>query len=148
MINNTLDSLNVLEVLPQRPPMVMIDRLLFVDTKKTISTFFIDKDCIFCNKAFLNESGIVENIAQTGAAGFGYLDFIAQNTILLGIIASIKNLIINQLPPIGQTLITEVVVEDPVMGLNIIKGKILLNELEIASCEMRIFINKTEQNEK
>ncbi|MBK6338014.1 MAG: 3-hydroxyacyl-ACP dehydratase [Bacteroidetes bacterium] len=148
MINNTLDSLNVLEVLPQRPPMVMIDRLLFVDTKKTISTFFIDKDCIFCNKAFLNESGIVENIAQTGAAGFGYLDFIAQKPILLGFIASIKNLIINQLPPIGQTLITEVVVEDPVMGFNIIKGKILLNELEIASCEMRIFINKTEQNEK
>ena len=36
MINNTLDSLNVLEVLPQRPPMVMIDRLLFVDTKKRL----------------------------------------------------------------------------------------------------------------
>jgi predicted hotdog family 3-hydroxylacyl-ACP dehydratase len=145
MITSTLDSLNVLEVLPQRPPMVMIDKLLFVDAEKITSTFSIHQDCIFCNNAFLTESGMVENIAQTGAAGFGYLDFIAQKPILLGFIASIKNLTIKLLPPIGQTIITEVVVDNPVMGFNIIKGKILLNDMEIASCEMRIFINKTKQ---
>lgn len=142
MITNALENLNVLDVLPQRSPMVMIDKLLFVNQQKINSEFFITETCIFCNNGFLSESGMVENIAQTGAGGFGYLDLLAQRPISIGFIASIKDLKINQLAQIGQTLITKIVVAEPIMGFNIIHGKVLLNGLEIAYCEMRIFINK------
>lgn len=140
MYNQSVSELNVLDFMPQRAPVVMIDKLQHVDAEKIISNFLIKEDCIFCNEGFLSESGLVENIAQTGAAGFGYLDKLNNKGVSLGFIASIKNLIINQLPPVGATINTQVIILKPVMGFNIIQGKVFLNDLVIASCEMRIFI--------
>jgi predicted hotdog family 3-hydroxylacyl-ACP dehydratase len=140
MLNQPVSALNVLDVIPQRAPVVMIDVLKFSDASKTISEFEIKESCIFCNNGFLSESGMIENIAQTGAAGFGYLDRQNNKPVSLGFIASIKNIQIIQLPPVGSVIITEVMAHEPVMGFNIITGKILLNDTIIASCEMRIFV--------
>lgn len=140
MLNQPVSALNVLDVIPQRPPVVMIDVLKFSDASKTISEFEIKESCIFCNNGFLSESGMIENIAQTGAAGFGYLDRLNKKPVSLGFIASIKNIQIIQLPPAGSLIITEVMAHEPVMGFNIITGKILLNDSIVASCEMRIFV--------
>jgi predicted hotdog family 3-hydroxylacyl-ACP dehydratase len=118
----------------------MIDALQYADVTKTISTFEIKDTCVFCNKGFLSESGMIENIAQTGAAGFGYLDKQQNKAISLGFIASIKNIEIQKLPPVGSVITTEVIAQEPVMGFNIILGKIILNDSIIASCEMRIFV--------
>jgi len=133
-------EIDVLEVIPQRAPIVMIDALTHADAEKTISNFQIRESCIFCNDGFLSESGMIENIAQTGAAGFGYLDKQAGKQVSLGFIASIKNIEIHQLPKVGEVVQTEVVNQEPVMGFNIIIGKIILNDTIIASCEMRIFV--------
>ena len=43
-------DINILEIIPQRAPMVMIDNLLYADEKKTISSFEIKTDCIFIEK--------------------------------------------------------------------------------------------------
>ena len=133
-------EIDVLEVIPQRAPIVMIDALQYVDAVKTISTFEIKDTCIFCTNGFLSESGMIENIAQTGAAGFGYLDKLQNKPISLGFIASIKNIEIHQLAPIGSVITTEVIAQEPIMGFNIMIGKITLNDSIIASCEMRIFV--------
>jgi len=133
-------EIDVLDVIPQRAPIVMIDALQYADVTKTISTFEIKDTCVFCNKGFLSESGMIENIAQTGAAGFGYLDKQQNKAISLGFIASIKNIEIQKLPPVGSVITTEVIAQEPVMGFNIILGKIILNDSIIASCEMRIFV--------
>lgn len=133
-------EIDVLEVIPQRTPIVMIDALQYADATKTISTFEIKDTCVFCANGFLSESGMIENIAQTGAAGFGYLDKQQNKPISLGFIASIKNIEILKLPPVGTVITTEVIAQEPVMGFNIIIGKIILNDAIIASCEMRIFV--------
>ena len=104
-------EIDVLEVIPQRTPIVMIDALQYVDAVKTISTFEIKDTCVFCANGFLSESGMIENIAQTGAAGFGYLDKQQNKPISLGFIASIKNVEIHQLPPIGAVITTEVIAQ-------------------------------------
>jgi predicted hotdog family 3-hydroxylacyl-ACP dehydratase len=133
-------EIDVLEVIPQRAPIVMIDVLQHADSVKTISTFEIKDTCIFCDKGFLSESGMIENIAQTGAAGFGYLDKQQNKEISLGFIASIKNIEILEMPTVGSVITTEVIAQEPVLGFNIIIGKIILNDAVIASCEMRIFV--------
>ena len=140
MFNQSISEINVLDIIPQRAPVVMIDNLLHADIDKTISTFEIKSTCIFCNDSRLLESGLIENIAQTGAAGFGYLDKQQNKAISLGFIASIKNIVIHQLPKVGETITTEVINQEPIMGFNIILGKISLNNSIIASCEMRIFV--------
>lgn len=136
----SVSEIDVLDVIPQRAPIVMIDVLQYADSIKTISTFMIKDTCVLCTNGFLSESGMIENIAQTGAAGFGYIDKQQNKPISLGFIASIKNIEIHQLPPVGAVITTEVVAQAPVMGFNIIVGKIILNDEIIASCEMRIFV--------
>jgi len=140
MFSQPVSEIDVLELIPQRTPIVMIDALQQADAEKTVSTFEIKDSCIFCNNGFLSESGLIENIAQTGAAGFGYSDRQQNKTVSLGFIASIKNIEINQLPTVGSVITTETINKEPVMGFNIIDGKIFLNDSIIASCEMRIFV--------
>ncbi|MBK8350557.1 MAG: 3-hydroxyacyl-ACP dehydratase [Saprospirales bacterium] len=133
-------DINILEIIPQRAPMVMIDNLLYADEKKTISSFEIKTDCIFIENGFLSESGIIENIAQTAAAGFGYIDKKEGKPTAIGYIASIKDIKINQLPPVGTKIASEIVAQNKVLDFNIIQGKVIFEGTEIASCEMRIFV--------
>jgi predicted hotdog family 3-hydroxylacyl-ACP dehydratase len=135
-------EINVLDVIPHRAPVVMIDRLLHADAKKSISSFHVESSCIFCENGYLSESGLIENIAQTGAAGLGYLDRQAGQEISIGYIAGIKDISVSQLPPVGSQISTEIHMHEPVLNFNIVSGKVLLEEKEIASCEMRIFVKR------
>ena len=55
------------EILPQKFPMVMVDKLLFSDEKTAVSGFTILADNIFCENGFFTQAGMLENIAQTAA---------------------------------------------------------------------------------
>jgi hypothetical protein len=68
------------------------------------------------------------------------LDKQQNKEISLGFIASIKNIEILEMPTVGSVITTEVIAQEPVLGFNIIIGKIILNDAVIASCEMRIFV--------
>jgi 3-hydroxymyristoyl/3-hydroxydecanoyl-(acyl carrier protein) dehydratase len=130
----------ILEYLPQRPPVVMIDKLLFAGPDKTISGLLVAEDNIFFDNGFFTESGLVENIAQTAAAGVGFVCNQENRKVPVGFIASIKDLKIHQLPEAGDELTTEVVVTNQVMGVSIIEGKVFNNKVLLAECEMRIFV--------
>lgn len=130
----------ILEYIPQRHPVVMIDKLLYAGADKTISGLLIEKENIFFNNGFLTESGLVENIAQTAAVGMGFRSRQEKKKVPVGFIASIKDLKIFQLPKVGDEIITEVVVTNQVMEVSIVKGIVFLNGEVLAECEMRIFI--------
>lgn len=130
----------ILEYIPQRHPVVMIDKLLYAGADKTISGLLIEKENIFFNNGFLTESGLVENIAQTAAVGMGFMSRQVKKKVPVGFIASIKDLKIFQLPKVGDEIITEVVVTNQVMEVSIVKGIVFLNGEVLAECEMRIFI--------
>ena len=59
---------NILSLIPQRPPFVMVDALAYTNEKATATVLKITEQNIFVNKGELTESGLVENIAQTAAA--------------------------------------------------------------------------------
>lgn len=139
-MNQTTLDINILDVIPQREPIVMIDSLHYSDAQKTISSFEIKPNCIFIENGFLSESGMIENIAQTAAAGFGYIDKKEGKPTAIGYIASIKDIQIHQLPAIGSIITTEIVAQNKILDFNIIQGKVIFEGTEIASCEMRIFV--------
>ena len=64
---------NILELIPQRPPMVMIDRLMSCDEKQVVTELLIRPDNIFIDHKGFTSPGLMENIAQTAAARTGYL---------------------------------------------------------------------------
>jgi predicted hotdog family 3-hydroxylacyl-ACP dehydratase len=130
----------ILEFIPQRPPVVMIDTLFFSDEKKTISGFTIAAQNIFCEAGVLSESGLVENIAQTAAAGVGYVCKTQNKSVPIGFIAAIKDLNIYHLPSVDENLITTVILVNSVMGISIIKGTVIASGKLFADCEMRIFV--------
>ncbi|MDR2847486.1 MAG: pseudouridylate synthase, partial [Bacteroidales bacterium] len=66
-------QLDILDLIPQRRPFVMVDKLLHFDMDVTTTAFKILPDNIFVVNDVLTESGIIESIAQTCAARMGYI---------------------------------------------------------------------------
>ena len=131
---------NIIEFIPQKPPMVMIDKLVYSDDKKTETSFLIKEDNIFCENGVFCEPGLIENIAQTAAARQGFLIKKGKSDVLIGYIGAIKNLKINFLPKINTEINTEIIITNEILGVTIIYGKVKCNDKVAAECEMKIFI--------
>lgn len=136
---------HIIDYIPQRAPIVMVHNLLACGDNATTTSFTVEETSIFYSNGRLSESGLVENIAQTAAAGVGYGCKLENRPVPIGFIAAIKDLQVHALPQLGDELRTEVVVKNEVMDVTIIEGTIRVKEQVMASCEMRIFLQKTNQ---
>ncbi len=129
--------------MPQRPPMVMVDHLLQNDEKESRSCFTVKEEQLFLEEGRFREAGLVENIAQTAAAGVGY-HFIEErgegDEPPLGFIASVKDLKVHELPLIGDELLTKVRVKQEVVQVTIIQAEVRKGETLLLECEMRIHL--------
>jgi hypothetical protein len=132
----------VLELIPQRSPVVMIDTVYEPTESSTFTGLLIKEDNIFCKNGYLQESGIVEHIAQSAAARIGYFCKLNNTVPPVGFIGAVKNLKINFLPVAGSVLYTEIKLLHDVMECNIISGLVLCNNQQVAECEMKVFIQK------
>jgi len=141
--NNKLTILqqDILSLIPQRQPFVMIDYLTDCDDVSSRTTFEVKSDNILVHNGQFTEAGLTENIAQTAAAGIGYINQQSGNMVLTGYIGAIKNLEIFALPNIGDVISTEVIIENQIFDVTIISGKITHNNMLLAKCEMKLFIN-------
>ena len=128
--------------IPQAEPFIMVSELVKVDNKGATSKFFISDNNIFSDRGFLDESGIIENIAQTAAAMTGYNSFINKQEVEKGFIGSLSEVKIYELPKSSTTIETTIVVEDVVMGVHIIKGIVMQDNKAIAECGIKIFFEE------
>jgi len=136
------EGISILSLIPQKPPFVMVDELLFSDDNITKTSFTITADNVFVINGEFSEAGLMENMAQTAAAGSGNMARIENRPVLNGYIGQVKNFEIYSLPKVGDVLMTEVKIEVQVFAAGIVSGKIWCNEVEVAQCEMKIFINQ------
>jgi 3-hydroxyacyl-[acyl-carrier-protein] dehydratase len=136
---------HITDYIPQRPPFVMIDTLNYCEGAVTKTNFEVREDNIFVKDGLLHEPGLIENIAQTAAVKAGYE--VKENGAepLIGFIGAIKDLVIYILPEIGDVLETTVTIKMEVMGITLVEGVSICNGNKIASCEMKIFIQKPDQ---
>ncbi len=142
-----IEGLAVSALIPQKPPIEMVDKLWSNDDTTTISGFTIKSTNIFCEDGRFSEPGIIENIAQTAALRVGYIVSLMEKNgekvnPPIGYIAAIKKLSIHRLPKIGCELKTEVTIQQIVFDVTIISGKTTVNSETIAECEMKIFLKK------
>ncbi len=120
----------------------MVDKLLGVTDTATTTGFTIKADNIFVKEGIFKEPGLVENIAQTAAAGAGYVSYTQNKPVLVGYIGAVNNLQVFALPATGDELITEITTENQIFDVTLISGKITCNGQLIAQCNMKIFINQ------
>lgn len=131
---------DVLQLLPQQPPFVLIDALLQADESLIRSSFTIPEGHVLCADGRFSEAGLVENMAQTAAAGTGKQAKDQGLPAPVGYIGALKNLKVQEIPAVGDTITTEVRVLHRVMQATIIEARVWMDEKEIASCELKIFI--------
>jgi predicted hotdog family 3-hydroxylacyl-ACP dehydratase len=142
-----IEGAEVSALLPQKPPIEMVDKLWFHDEKYSISGLTVKEDNVFCKNGQLCEPGIIENIAQTAGLRLGYMVTQRQKNgeaikPPLGYIGGIKNLVIHQLPKIGDELKTEIFVQAVVFEVTLISARSTVNDQPVAECEMKIFLKK------
>ncbi|MBN8697305.1 MAG: hydroxymyristoyl-ACP dehydratase [Bacteroidetes bacterium] len=142
-----IEGAAVSALIPQKPPIEMVDKLWFNDETTTISGFTIKADNIFCENGEFTEPGIVENIAQTAALRVGYMVSLLEKNgekvnPPVGYIGAIKRLNIHQLPKVGAELKTEVIIQQIIFDVTLITGRSTVNGEPVADCEMKIFLKK------
>jgi len=133
------DKQDVIKMIPQGPPFVMIDKLISTDEVITESGFFIEADNVLCNDGYFSASGLTENIAQTAAVRAGYVALKNNIKPNIGFIGAIKKLKIHRLPSVGQHIETRIEVKNRVLNFSLITGHVFCSGELMAECEMRIF---------
>ncbi|MCO5269009.1 MAG: ABC transporter permease [Brumimicrobium sp.] len=115
--------INMQRFLPHRKPMLMVDFVTYI-TKEIIHTNFkIDADNVFIENGCFNETGVIENAAQTCSGIVGWPHFEKQNYDenyrVEGFISKIQKAEIFSLPPVGAIIETkgELVTMHPVENL-------------------------------
>jgi len=132
---------NIKNYLPQREPMMMVDTLISHIDNVTKSAFTIRKDNVLVENECLSEAGLLENMAQTAALGKGFESIENQEHPPLGFIGAVKRFTIIQLPQINDRIETKVEIKHQVMNATIAEAIIINNGMEIARCELKIFLN-------
>ena len=161
---NILSSnFSINSLLPQQPPFVMVEKLLFCDIEKTKTSLLIKSDNIFvepmCHCGLdpqslktsdsdfrqndsilvLSQSGIIENVAQTCAARMGYLG--DRENVKIGMIGSINDFeFTGFLPKIDDEIITEIVVDTEIGNVVLLNATVVCNEKIVAKGKMKVVL--------
>ena len=144
MSSSDISSVNVLDLIPQRPPFIMIDCLTHFDPVITSSRFTVRDNNLFFSEGRLLASGLIENIAQTCAARIGYINRLSNEVIKLGFIGAVRNLKIYKTPLAGDTIYTTITVKEEVFQMTLVDAVVKLNDETIAEAEMKIALSDIE----
>lgn len=137
------------EIIPQRRPFVMIDKLVEVSDNSAITELHIKADNILVDRGYFVESGMVENMAQTCAAGMGYINtYSMKDQVRIGFLSAIRNLQIMRLPKIGEVLCTRVSIIEQFMGMVLVEARSFVGDEEVAQGEMKIFIVDSDEENR
>ncbi|MDE7376455.1 MAG: pseudouridylate synthase [Muribaculaceae bacterium] len=135
-------ALDVLTLLPQRPPIVMIDRLASCEPASSRSELAVRADNIFCDpEGRFTAFGMMENIAQTCAAHIGYCNLISGQPIRLGFIGAMRHARVLRLPRVGERLSTQIDVLEDVFGMMLVAATIKVDGETVCECEMKIALS-------
>lgn len=133
---------SILDLIPQRAPIVMVDEFLGIDNNVSRTRFTVKEENIFVDDNQLSECGLIEHIAQSAAARVGFIFKSKQQPIPIGYIGSVNNFELNKLPQVGDDISTTIEIIQEVFNITLIKACCCIGDEEIASCKMKIFLEQ------
>ncbi len=139
-----LQGEEILQLIPQRAPIVMVDKFYGIDGNSSYSGLTIQADNIFCQSDHFAEVGLIEHIAQSAAARMGYISTQKGEPVSLGFIGSVDKFKLHNLPQIGSELYTEIQVMQELGDITLISAKTSAADELMAECRMKIFLKKEE----
>lgn len=144
-------------LIPHRPPMVLVDRVVSVAGLETLTAFSVTDDCLFVSNGVLSEMGMLENLAQTSFVFLNYF-FVEPDEVLwdkkkdnLGVISTILDVHVTALPEIGQELLThtqtELVFTSDFLKICNIQGTITVDGVVALRATMKMLLQTKDQGE-
>ncbi len=146
-----IKDVDIANFLPHREPFLMVDQILSIDDKHVSTSFTIKPSCIFNDNGIFNESGMIENAAQTcssivGKSYFEDDDLEGKGAKLIGFISTIKKIRIHACPNVGSQITTHAIIQSKLetdhYKMCSIKCTISLDQEELLSCDMNLFIQE------
>ncbi len=133
-------AIDIRTLLPQQPPFVMVGNILSCDATTTRCSYTVPPDNIFCEGGVFTAPGLIEHVAQTAAARLGFINLYVNKggKVQIGYIGAIKDFEIVRLPHVGETIETEVQVEQEVMGMTLVSARVIIGNELIATTSMKI----------
>ncbi|MCF2488995.1 hypothetical protein [Dyadobacter sp. CY347] len=130
------------QYIPHREPFIMIDNLVSVTNDRFESDFYIEEDNVLVEDGHFQESGLLENIAQTCAASFGFLGREEAGEPKIGFIGAITKVEVHQLPAVHATIRTIVEPLHQLGNIYLVKGESFLEGRILLGCEMKIVVTQ------
>lgn len=131
-----LDKTFVEQLIPQKFPFVMVDKLLMFSEEQITAGLTVSKS-IFTKEDTFQEAGLIEHMAQSVALHTGYQYYLKQEPAPTGYIGSIKTIEILRLPRLGDQIETTVTILHEFMGVTLVDISSKVNDVEIANGQMK-----------
>src|SRR5690625_643655 len=124
-------------LIPQKAPFVMVDKLLHFEDQKIIAGLKVSPENIFTENNEFTAPGLIEHMAQSVALHTGYRYFLKDEDPPVGYLGAIKKIEIFRLPEIENELVTTVDILHDIMGVTLVKVETRKGNQLLASGEMK-----------
>lgn len=131
-------SAPIKQLIPQRPPFMMVDRVLSCDEIDALTEFVVKDDNILLDDGQLSAAGIIENMAQSCAARMGCVDLLHGEPIKLGYIGDVRDAVIIRQPVSGEMVHTNIHVIEDVFNLLLAEVTVTVGKETIATARMKV----------
>jgi len=138
---------DITQIIPHRYPMIMIDSYSRIDNDNALSKKKFQKGNYGCENGFVIDSILIECVAQTVAAHYGYQSLITQDEKPgIGMLVSVDKF--NFYHKVTETSEIEISIlkTDEIGAFKLIKGEISLKGQTIATGNIKVFNPENEDN--
>ena len=119
----------ITNLIPQRSPFIMVDRVLSCDMTDAVTEFVVREDNIFLDQMTLAPTGIIENIAQSCAARMGCINMQQKESVKLGFIRR---------PKCHETMTTYVNIIEDIFNLTLASVTVKVDDEVISTARIKI----------
>lgn len=133
-----IEDITLRELIPQRPPFVMIDRMVSFDMVTTTTELEVREDNVFITDGHFSAEGLMENMAQTCAARMGYINLSKGDKVKLGVIGAVSSFDIFRTPKVGEKIVTMIEVLEELFQITLAKAVVKCGAEVLAEAKMKI----------
>ena len=131
------DRAFVENLIPQKKPFVMIDKLISFSEKKLEAGLKVVENNIFFKDDVFQEAGLIEHMAQSVALHTGYDFYLKDKEAPVGYIGSINSIDIERLPKFEENLETTVEILQEFGAITLVQIEVKIDGKKIASGQMK-----------
>ena len=131
---------DILSLIPHREPFVQVDELVSASDSVFVTRMTVRPGNLLLGNGYLMESGLIENIAQSAALGFGYQGRESGQEPKVGYIGAISRVEVNVLPAVGDTITTRVTVLHRLDPVVMVHGVCYCGDEKLLEGEIKLVI--------